>query len=249
MAPNRRGDTIENPIPIDYEHPGTVGRETSSEKTGFPIMAEGREGPSHGLPLNDFVEDDQVTVDTEVATPPPTLTEDMVGGALHHQPPDIERDQEPEATDLGFPPESTIATTDGEHMYRQSAIDVSQDTDPVHPVGPIPPNKVPESASTPRRPVTSNYSGCNASDSSAVGSSAAHSILLRFLSAFLPSWEIIGVYPDNGFLEVQLRIPDTGARKRSAPEPEPPVNDGPGKDSGPQPRNSKRVRWHDDISR
>lgn len=104
MAPNRRGDTIENPILIDYEHPGTVGRETSSEKTGFPIMAEGREGPSHGLPLNDFVEDDQVTVDTEVATPPPTLTEDMVGGALHHQPPDIERDQEPEATDLGFPP-------------------------------------------------------------------------------------------------------------------------------------------------
>jgi hypothetical protein len=104
MASNRRGDTIENPIPIDYEDPGTAGRETSSEMTGFPIMAEGREGPPHGLPLNDFVEDDQVTVDTEVATPPPTLTEDMVEGALHHQPPDIERDQEPEATDLGFNP-------------------------------------------------------------------------------------------------------------------------------------------------
>jgi hypothetical protein len=104
MAPNQHGDMIENPIPIDYEDPGTASRETSSEITGFPIMAEGREGPPHGLPLNDFVEDDQVTVDTEVATPRPTLTKDMVEGALHHQLLDIKWDQEPEATDLGFNP-------------------------------------------------------------------------------------------------------------------------------------------------
>ncbi|KAF4233512.1 hypothetical protein CNMCM8980_010239 [Aspergillus fumigatiaffinis] len=191
------------------------------------MMAEGREGPPHGLPSNDFLDDDQLTVSTEVATPPPALTEDMVEGALRHQPPDIERDQEPETTDLRIPPESTIVTTDGEHMSRQFAIGVSHDNDHLHPADPIVPNKVPESASTHRRPATSNYSGCNASDSPAVGSSAGHSILVEFLSAFLPSWKIVGVYPDNGFLEVRLQIPDTGARKRSAPEPEPAVNDGP----------------------
>jgi hypothetical protein len=67
-------------------------------------MAEGREGPPHGLPSNDFLDDDQLTVSPEVATPTPALTEDMVEGALRNQPPDIERDPEPETTDLRIPP-------------------------------------------------------------------------------------------------------------------------------------------------
>jgi hypothetical protein len=57
------------------------------------------------------------------------------------------------------------------------------------------------------------------------------------------------MYTDNGFLEVQLRIPDTGARKRPAPEPEPAADDGPGEESGSRIRRSKRVRWrNDDIN-
>ncbi|GFG17524.1 hypothetical protein IFM61392_10081 [Aspergillus lentulus] len=163
---------MENPIPIDDEDPGTAGRDTSSEMIASLMMAEGREGSPHGLPSNDFLDDDQLTVSTEVATPPTALTEDMVEGALRHQPPDIERDREPETTDLRIPGESTIVTTDGEHMSRQFDIGVSHDTAPVHPADHILPNKVPDSASTstPRRPVTSNYSGCNPSGSSAVGS-------------------------------------------------------------------------------
>jgi hypothetical protein len=50
------------------------------------------------------------------------------------------------------------------------------------------------------------------------------------------------MYTDNGFHEVQLRIPDTGTRKGPAPEPEPAADDGPSEESGSPPQR-KRVRF------
>ncbi|KAF7136916.1 hypothetical protein CNMCM5793_006578 [Aspergillus hiratsukae] len=132
------GDSKQNPIHIDDADQETVAaREASPELTAFPMFTEGmsRE-PTHGLPLDVS----QETVATEVATPSPSLTEDMTEGTLHHQPPDTERDQVQETTDSGTPPEPINATTDDEHMSRQSAIGVSQGTDPVHPVHPDQPN-------------------------------------------------------------------------------------------------------------
>ncbi|GFF57090.1 hypothetical protein IFM51744_09088 [Aspergillus udagawae] len=215
--------TVDNPIRIDDEYHETP------EMTAIPTITEDTaENSQHGLPFNVFfLDDDQRTVSTEVATPPPALTEDMAEGNLHVPPHDIERAQEQEGTDSGIPPGSiNAATIDGEHTSHRSSIGISQGTGPVHPVHPIPPNGIQESARTPR-PANRIYFGCNAPDSAAEESSVAYTTLRDFLFSFLPNWEIIRMYPDNGFLEVQLRIPATGARKRPAPEPEPAADDGP----------------------
>jgi hypothetical protein len=85
-----------NPIHIDDEDQGTAAaRETSPESMS--------EEPTHGLPLGVSQDDDQVTVSTEVATPPPSLTEDMAEGTLHRQSPGIGQDQERKITVSGVP--------------------------------------------------------------------------------------------------------------------------------------------------
>ncbi|KAH3182677.1 hypothetical protein KXV92_007210 [Aspergillus fumigatus] len=208
----------------------------------IPMNSESTVGnPPHGIPLGVSLDDDQGTESTEVATPPPTLAEDMADGDHHAQHPDIERAQEQENTNSGIPPESiNSATIDGEHISRRSSVGNIQGTDPIHPVQLVPPDQVRESAGTPK-PANST-SGCNASGLAAEECSVASNIVLDFFSSFLPSWKIIGVHKDNGFLDVHLRIPNTGPRKRSAPESEPPSNDRPGEDSG---RSSKRMRWAD----
>ncbi|GIJ84934.1 hypothetical protein Asppvi_003789 [Aspergillus pseudoviridinutans] len=253
MAPDPRpGCSLSNPINVDdlddvdaVDH-GAAGREASPEMTAFPLMPE---EPPHGLPLDVFPDDDQDTVATEVATSPPTLTDVVAEGNFHGQPPDIEGGQEQETTDSSIHPDSiNAAIIHGDCRSRGSSVGIPQGNDPVHPVHSFPPNEVQESAGIPR-PATSNYSGCNASGSAAVESSDALSIFHTFASRFCPTWKIIEGYPDrSGYLDVRLRIPYAGPRKRSAAEPEPAAdggtgeNSGPGEGSGPQLRRSKRTK-------
>lgn len=71
----------------------------------IPMNSESTVGnPPHGIPLGVSLDDDQGTESTEVATPPPTLAEDMADGDHHAQHPDIERAQEQENTNSGIPP-------------------------------------------------------------------------------------------------------------------------------------------------
>jgi hypothetical protein len=100
MAPDPRPGTRGNPTPIDDEDYETTDRQTSPDMTVLPMVTEGTVGNlPHGLFLNVSLDADQRTVSTEVATPPPALTEDMAEGNLHVLPPKIERAQEQEGTD------------------------------------------------------------------------------------------------------------------------------------------------------
>jgi hypothetical protein len=118
MAPDPRPGTRGNPIPLDDEDHETADGQTSSDMTVFPMIAEGTVGnPPHGLPLNVSLDDDQRTVSTEVATPPPALTEDMAEGNLHAQPPSIGRVQEQDNTDLGIPPGTFVLSSMKRSFY------------------------------------------------------------------------------------------------------------------------------------
>jgi hypothetical protein len=112
MASDPRLGSRGNPIPIGDEDHECADTQTSPDMTVFPMVAEGTVGNRpHGLPSNFSVDDDQRTVSTEVATPPPALTEDMAEGNLHAQPPGIGRAEEQEDTDSGIPPGTFVSSS------------------------------------------------------------------------------------------------------------------------------------------
>ncbi|KNG80325.1 hypothetical protein ANOM_011492 [Aspergillus nomiae NRRL 13137] len=174
MAPDPWGDTIDNAILIDDddEAPGTAGRETPPEMTALPVMmADGTvENHPYGLPLGVFLDDDQHTESTEVATPPPSLIEDMAEGIYTPIPRALSGTRSQKSLTWEFLLVQFInADTEGEHRSRQPAIGVYHGTDYVHLDHPNLPNEVQEPDSTPE-PATSNNSGCSAPNSEALES-------------------------------------------------------------------------------